>query len=419
MAATMRRAFRARYLLPVAGPPIEDGVLTVEGPRIVDAGRAVAGDVQDVTDFGNAAIVPGLVNAHAHLEFSGLTGPLGERDMPFAEWIRAVVAWRREGQRDVGAAVDRGLRESQAHGTTALGEITTAVWSADAPDVQACFESAALETVVFRELIGFSAASVPAKLADARAFASTLPRSDRWRHGLSPHAPYSVHPELLRECVALARSEGLPLAMHLAETREELELLSSGRGPLRQLLEDLRGPWEEGVLARGSRPIDYLRQLAGAPRALVIHGNYLADDEMDFLAERAATMSVVYCPRTHAYFGHDEYPLATMLKRDVRVALGTDGRASNPDLNLWEEMRFVAERGQVAPAAVLELGTLAGATALGREGEIGSLEQGKLADFCVFSMPTERAHDPHELLLAPAAKLLGRCWRGELPESRL
>ncbi|MBI1901782.1 MAG: amidohydrolase family protein [Planctomycetia bacterium] len=408
----MRRAFRARYVFPVAGPPIEGGVLTVEGQRIVAVGTTADGDVQDVTDFGNAAIIPGIVNAHTHLEFSDLTAPLSQPGVPLADWIRAVIAWRRECRGDVGSAVHRGVRESQMHGTTALGEIATAGWGTDDPGVKATLESAALGTVVFRELIGLRAASVPGRLTDAQAFLNIKPKYDRWRHGLSPHAPYTVHPELLRQCVELAATNRLPVAMHLAETREELELLAGGTGPLRRLLEEL-GQWEEGVLARGSRPLDYLREIVKAPRALVIHGNYLADDEVEFLAEHAATMSIVYCPRTHAYFGHDEYPLAKMLRRGVHVALGTDSRASNPDLNLWEEMRFVAERGTIAPAVVLEMGTLAGARALARGGEIGSLERGKFADFCAFALPVDKAREPHEWLLDRAAKLVAAYWRGE------
>ena len=126
--------------------------------------------------------------------------------------------------------------------------------------------------------------------------------------GISPHAPYTVHPGLLKRLVALAVEKKLPVAMHLAESREELELLATGTGPFRDLLVD-RSMWDTEAIPLGSTPLDYLRTLAEAPRALVIHGNNLSDEEIGFLAAHRERMSVVYCPRTHAYFGHDPYPL--------------------------------------------------------------------------------------------------------------
>jgi len=177
-----------------------------------------------------------------------------------------------------------------------------------------------------------------------------------------------------------------------------LELLAAGTGPFRQLLEELQ-VWSPEAIPRGTRVLDYLRELTAAPRTLVIHGNYLAADEIEFLAARADRLAVVYCPRTHAWFGHPSYPLARMLAAGVRIALGTDSRASNPDLSLLEELRFVARHyPQIDPAAVLELGTLAGARALGIDQEAGTLAAGKLANLTVVPLPEGEAGDPHELL---------------------
>jgi cytosine/adenosine deaminase-related metal-dependent hydrolase len=159
--------------------------------------------------------------------------------------------------------------------------------------------------------------------------------------------------------------------------------------------------------------LDYLRELTAAPRALAIHGNYLAADEIEFLAAHADRLAVVYCPRTHAWFGHTPYPLAHMLSAGVRVALGTDSRASNPDLSLLEEMRFVARHHpQLDPARVLELGTLAGALALGRDGDIGTLEPGKLANLAMVPLPEYEAVDPHELLFDSALAVCQTWYRG-------
>ena len=168
--------------------------------------------------------------------------------------------------------------------------------------------------------------------------------------------------------------------MHIAESREELELLRDGSGPFQELLEE-RGMWDDSAIPRGSRPLDYLRMLADAPRALVIHGNYLDEEELAFLAANSQRMSLVYCPRTHSYFFHKRWPLPQALDSGVRVALGTDSRASNPDLDFLEEMRHVARLyPQLDPRDILRMGTLAGALALGRENEFGRIAPGTIAN---------------------------------------
>jgi cytosine/adenosine deaminase-related metal-dependent hydrolase len=235
-----------------------------------------------------------------------------------------------------------------------------------------------------------------------------------WRPGLSPHAPYTAPIELVEAAAELSRREGVPLAMHLAESWEEIELLQAASGPFYEFLYEL-APWMPGLIPRGLRPLDYLERLAAAPRALVIHGNYLDEDEIALLAERAKTMSVVYCPRTHAYFRHGRYPLEAMLSRGVRVALGTDSRASNPDLSLWEEMRFVAQHFPgVPPAAILHMATQTGAAALGLERECGAFAPGLRADLTIVTISDRQADDPHELLFDETSRVAATCGAGVL-----
>jgi cytosine/adenosine deaminase-related metal-dependent hydrolase len=292
------------------------------------------------------------------------------------------------------------LRESLGSGVTTLGEIATGDWPREP------FRGAPVDCTVFLELIGLRREQIEDRLSSARQHLSPAssngPRP--WRAGISPHAPYSVHPELFARCVELAAKAGAPLAFHLAESREELELLRHGTGPFRRLLSEL-GAWDPTAIPSGTRPLDYLRQLAHAPRALVIHGNYLADDEIAVLAKHASTMSLVYCPRTHAYFGHEAYPLAKLLEAGVNVALGTDSRASNPDLSLLAEMRYVAGSGQVSPATALRLGTIHGAKSLGLDRHVGSLSPGKQADLCVVELPESDAADPHDLVMFDTARV--------------
>jgi cytosine/adenosine deaminase-related metal-dependent hydrolase len=209
-----------------------------------------------------------------------------------------------------------------------------------------------------------------------------------WQAGLSPHAPYTAGWSLVESVVKLSRRFQAPVAMHLAETCEELEFLNSHSGPLLDLL-DQRGVWDASAVPRGIQPIDYLKLLSTAHRALIIHGNYLVPADWNFLAKHAHRMSVVYCPRTFHYFGHRAYPLESMLAAGVHLAIGTDSRASNPNLNLFEELKFIRrQHPSVSPRQLLELGTENGAAALGM----------KIQALKAIDLPNQERADPFALL---------------------
>jgi aminodeoxyfutalosine deaminase len=256
-----------------------------------------------------------------------------------------------------------------------------------------------VDLTVFAEVIAFSRARAES------AFARVKQRLDHIIEnaygnaiGISPHAPYTVSTELVSRLILMARERDLPVAMHLAESIDELQFLSEGTGAFQELLEE-RSMWDREAVPRGSRPLDYLRLLADAPRSLVIHGNYLGDEEIALLAAHADRMSLVYCPRTHSYFGHKPYPLAKMLSAGVNVVFGTDSRASNPNLNLLAEMRHVAKsHPEIDPHAILQMGTLAAARALGRADTAGSITPGKLADLVAVPLPNEQRGDARDLL---------------------
>ena len=183
------------------------------------------------------------------------------------------------------------------------------------------------------------------------------------------------------ELVARAKARELPVAMHLAESQEELQLLRDGSGPLHELLQSASIVWPKDDMDGFQRPLGYLQALSDAPRSLVIHGNYLSADEIDYVAQRRERMAVIYCPRTHAYFGHEPHPLDKLLQAGALVAVGTDGRGSNPDLIVWSELQCVAAKfPSLSPQQVLELGTMSGACALGIADHYGSIEPGKVAN---------------------------------------
>ncbi len=401
-------ALHARLIFPVDQPPIENGFVEICDGRISTVGAERPSC--EVIELGNVAVLPGLVNPHTHLEFSDLERPLGTPGIPFPDWIRQVIAHRQKlsnTSNDAVGALRKGLSESLAAGVTTLGEIaTSAAW-------RETTDRCPLDMVIFRELLGLRSerkeSATELAQAHCQLFAEEKSLGDAGHDsrdvphgtkspGLSPHSPYSVHPRVIQRAMRLSRERQFPLAMHLAESREELRLLQSQDGPLFELLQELEA-WEAGLIPAGSRPLDYLIMVAPAHRTLIVHGNYLDDEELGFLASRADKMSLVYCPRTHAYFGHDEYPLAKALERGVTVAVGTDSRATNPDLNMLSELRFVAlQHPQVTRATILKLGTINAAKALGTEQRVGSLSPGKAANLAIIKLPNREAADPYELL---------------------
>jgi cytosine/adenosine deaminase-related metal-dependent hydrolase len=395
-------ALRARFVFPVCGPPIADGVVVVQGTEIVSVGSDTQG--AGVKDLGDVALLPGLVNAHTHLEFSDLAVPLGTPGSNLPDWIREVLGHRRGGQAGGTAAIAAGLTESLRGGCTTVGEIATSDWRT-AESLPALRPT----TVMFHESLGPTLPRAQQAAANAAAFLQGNVSAQGIFPALSPHAPYTVHPRLLESLVELSQRYRVPLAMHLAESREELELLNLGSGPFRDMLEAV-GAWDPTEGARLSCVLDYLTELARGERALVIHGNYLDDEEITFLAEHAQKMSVVYCPRSHQFFEQEPYPLAEMLGAGVTLALGTDSRASNPDLAMLEEIRSASQsHPHVSPAKILEMATLGGAQALGLAARVGTLEIGKRADLVAVNLEgsASASGDPVEILLNEGSRVAG------------
>lgn len=352
----------------------------------------------DEIDLGDDVLMPGLINAHTHLEFSDLDQPIGEPGISFTKWIKLVVEHRVRESRfpdflnRKSQAIHKGLIESRDAGVAHLGEIATQPFST------AHYSANPAGVTAFLELLGRNDDQLPEKLSAAKSAINEI-RSSSLNGGLSPHAPYSVSPNLLDEIVSLAAAQELPVAMHLAECKAELELLEKTDGPFVELLQDL-GSWFPESYVKQTRPLDYLRKLARLQRIMIIHGNYLAEDELDFISQNQPKFSIVYCPRTHQFFRHERYPLRQMLNLGINVALGTDSRASNPDLNLFEEIKLVADKfPDVDPDKIIEMATLGGAKALGLDKKLGSLAIGKRASFSVATSKNNALDDPFELIL--------------------
>lgn len=387
----------ARWVMPVVAPPLERGTITICGNNIVavEAQGARAPDI----DLGNAAIIPGLVNAHTHLDLSGLRNTIPP-SADFIGWLKSVINHRRDKTPEqIGGDVRAGLHEAMRLGTTLIADISAAGMSFP------LLREAPCRSVVFREILGLQSCRVMSVWNEAIQWLSDHPDTETCAGALSPHAPYSVHHSIIRACGV----SGALQTIHLAETRAELQLLESRSGPFVPFLQDL-GVFDEDGIAPSFDWI--LWRMRRAPSLLIAHGNYL--DPEQAIPENA---TIVYCPRTHAAFGHPPHPFREFLARGIRVALGTDSLASNPDLDVLAEASFVHERfPDFAPDRLLRMATLSGAEALGWDRDTGSLERGKSADLVVVPLADVEAHDPYHLLFergnsanAPRRTM----WRGQ------
>jgi len=394
----------ARWIFPVDQPPIEHGVLEIDDGTITAVEPLTGQPDTQTTDLGNVAITPGLVNAHAHLEFSSLDVPI-EPALPFTDWIGKLLAHRRERYGTLSGYIKDGSDESTASGCALVGDIVTGDWSPD------CVPDDGPSIVAFRELIGLLPDHVNPQLDIARQHIADCRtaienKQSRLRPAISPHAPYSVCPQLFHELVELAITENLPLCIHLAETLAELELLETGTGEFHNMLTRF-GLWRDGIIPKHTRPMDYLQPLSDLPQAIIAHGNYLADDEIDFLAKHP-NISTVYCPRTHAFFSHEEHPWQRLLDAGASVCIGTDGRSSNPDYSLWSELLFLARVADTQRLPqILDLGTRQGATALGCGS--GTITVGRQANLTMISLSKSTTMDPWATLFSPESKPVATC----------
>tara|TARA_B100000676_G_scaffold129746_1_gene128826 strand:- start:13465 stop:14673 length:1209 start_codon:yes stop_codon:yes gene_type:complete len=400
----MAKTYRARWIVPVNGKPLENGFLRTDKGKVTELTTSVAAG-ESVIDLGDIALVPGLVNAHTHLEFSELTQPVGNPEQSFDHWISAVVGYRRSQLQNDSAllkqAIRSGISESQEDGVLALGEITTN------GELLPAYQASTACLVSLREVINFSADRIEEVTQDTRDYVLQA-QSAGVKAGISPHAPYTVHQKQLTELCRLSRELECVCAMHLAETKEECELITERSGPLREMLNRI-GMWDDSAITLNSSLTEYVESLATSWRAIIVHGNYLDRDTIQYIGNAGDRLSVCYCPRTHHYFGHDPYPLEEMLAQGVRVCLGTDSRASNPNLALTGEVALVRTQfPQVDAQELLKMVTMHAAYALGIEQSHGFIGPGAVSDLLAVELEQSVQSLSVELLLTqlPDARLV-------------
>ncbi len=387
---TVTGVLRAKWVLPIDRPPIEGAWIETAGDRITGLGQGPG--PRRGQDLGRVAILPGLVNAHTHLELSWLAGrvpPAGS----MVEWIRELVRQRFIGPdraETAAAAIEHAAIGMRDTGTALVGDISNSLTSLPA------FAVAGLGGVVFHELLGFNVVDPAAMVHEAWAAVDAVVPPPGVALTVAAHAPYSTSPPLVAE-IARRRREA-PLAIHLGESPEEIEFLRTGRGPFRELLEELRA-WHPSWQPPDCDPVEYLSRLGYLQRGvLAVHAVHLSDQALARLADAGAV--VVTCPRSNAWVGAGLPRVSHFYAAGLAVAIGTDSLASTSTLNLFDEL---AELRRIAPdvaaSALLDSATRQGARALGAGADFGTISTGKRAALIAVTIP-DAVSDVEEYLVS-------------------
>jgi cytosine/adenosine deaminase-related metal-dependent hydrolase len=381
--------YRARWVVPVTDQPIADGVVAVDGDTIAYVGPAADAPSGTNEDLGEVVLLPGLVNSHCHLELTAMRGFL--EDLDFRRWILRLTNARR-------AVLDRdALLDSARWGLVegVRAGITTYADTCESGVVMQAMREAGVRGVMYQEVFGPDPANAGESIKGLRERVAGLRylETPLVRVGVSPHAPYTVSDELFRATTDLAKELRLPMAIHVAESQVEHDLVVNASG---SFADGLRGRGID-VTARGRTPIDLLSKLGVLDvKPLLIHCVRVDDDDIRRIASSGS--SVAHCPASNAKLGHGIAPIDELLAAGVPVGLGSDSMASNNRMDILEEARLalLGQRARIgshetpAAADVLEMATIAGAQAIGMETNIGSLEVGKQADLAAFALDRQR-----------------------------
>jgi cytosine/adenosine deaminase-related metal-dependent hydrolase len=384
---------RARTILPVSRPPIENGAVVISGNRI----RAVGSwtDFQsradgEIRDLGEAVLLPGLVNAHCHLDYTDMAGQLPP-PQTFTDWISLITAAKAAW--DYSEFARSWLNGGQMllrTGTTTVGDIEAV------PDLlPELWEATPLRIFSFLEMTGIRARRNPEEILRETVGKIESLSHPRCSASLSPHAPYSTLPGLLRSSAGIARQRNWRITTHVAESEQEFEMFMHARGKMFNWLR--RNERDNSDCGLGSPVAHLVRNGMLGENLLAIHVNLLAPGDAELLASHQ--VHVVHCPRSHEYFRHPPFPRRELAAAGVNLCLATDSLATvrktgkaGLELNLFEEMRQLAAADKtISPEEILRMATVNGAKALGMAGQIGELSENALADLIAIPFAGKKA----------------------------
>lgn len=377
----MGRVLRARAIWPVAADPIENGAVELKDGRIERVGRWI--DLKQeldlpVEDLGEVVLIPGLINAHCHLDYTKMAGQLPPPSS-FPDWIKSLLEFKAHwSYADFAQSWVAGARMLLESGVTtvfdieAVPELLPEVW-----------ESTPLRTWSFFEMTGVQKRRDAAQLLqEVLDQIDRLPKLKNKQATLSPHAPYSIPPRMLELAGRASVEKSLPLQIHAAESVEEFQMFKERRGPLYDWLK----PQRDMNDCLGLTPIQNLHRTGVlGPLTALIHVNYLGPGDAELIARSRA--SIVHCPRSHDYFRHREFPFKELLAAGINISLGTDSLASTrragghaPALELWREMQCFVETHGVHPKTAFEMVTLNPARSINQSEQLGTIRSGAHAD---------------------------------------
>lgn len=380
---------RSRVAVTMAGEPIENAAVAIAGNRIagVDRFQEIRAAYEgEVLDLGEQILLPGLVNAHCHLDYTMLRGQIPARQS-FTDWIRAINAEKAKlTGPDYAASIKEGFVEAQRFGTTTIVNLTAF------PELIAEIKEP-IRTWWFGELIDVRNPAQARDVVDRAVEA--LRSAHHW--GLAPHAPFTASADLYGRCEDIARREDALLTTHLAESSEETQMSRDAAGPLYDFLKGIGRPMDD---CGGKTPLScFLQSQTPNERWILAHLNELTESDFDLLAG-AKKFQIAHCPRSHSFFGHSAFELRRLRTLGFNICLGTDSLASNSSLSLFDEMReLLRKEPWISPREVLTMATVNGAQALGQSASLGKIHPGYLAD--LIAIPSAQAgNDAFETIVA-------------------
>jgi cytosine/adenosine deaminase-related metal-dependent hydrolase len=382
---------RARIVVTMDGAPIENGAVAVSGNRIVDVGRfddIKTRNAGNTVDLGEQVLLPGLINAHCHLDYTCLRGKIPPQKS-FTDWIKAINAEKAKlSPNDYVISIDHGFAEARRFGTTTIANLTAF------PELISQINTQ-VRTWWFAELIDIRAAERANELVESAVEA--LKQTSTW--GLAPHALFTASSNLFRWCENIARCDNILLTTHLAESREEIEMFRHASGPLYEFLNSIGRPMDD---CGNNTPLEVFAGALGdraLPQWIVAHLNELAESDFELLERSNSKFHVVHCPGSHKYFGHSPFAFDRLRSLGFNICLGTDSLASNASLSLFDEMRaFQKNFPRVSPEEILQMATVNPASALRYENALGQIRPGFGAD--LIAVPCSTSTDIFEQILA-------------------